>query len=267
MSHRYAHLPPPPTPVTHLALRDGMSFYRARRTQAFDAVEEHAVYAWRTVDAGGQQNVEVIGLTDYLWRAVQMHCGFACHTLHLSLRGAWKYIGCVRENDFHQATVELGDHSGRQIIVQHTDWSDFVQELCIKLMPGWWNPPPTAAPLIFTGGIPKELIPIAKAISALKPGACLFVPDGGLFLPSADIMQAITQRTPMDSILESLVGSAYEITAKRQTGFLEKPGYLVRRLKRPIPQEYGDRVRAYLSPDRRTGWTQCPETGLWDRIQ
>lgn len=261
MSSRYAHLPPPPVPFKHIGL------HRSRPTGfSFAEVEEHAVYAWRTIDSGGEEQVELVSLTDYLWRAIQAHCQHACHTLHLSLRGAWRAAGRVAENDFNQAVVQLGDHSGGQIIVNQAEWSDFVQELCVKLMPGWWTPPADAAPLSFSGAIPTEWRFIASEISRLKPGMCLFVSDDVLKLPGSAgwMFESVMQRTPMDLILESFVGSAYELTFKRKTGFLCKAGYLVRRLKKPITD---DNVRAYISPDRRAGWTHCPDSGLWHRAQ
>lgn len=258
MNPRYAHLPSPPQPITRVYWR--RSEWPAVAGQAYD------VYAWLTVDAGGQENIEIIGLTDYLWRAIQQHCLHACHTLHLSLRGAWKAHGTVSENDFNQAVVELGDHSGRQIIVQHAEWPAFVEELAVKLMPGWWTPP--HRPLTGMGcGLPKNWLSVEREICALRPGGCLRVSDIALELPKDGhhLWEAISNRTPMDTILEQIQGAAYELTlTRRERGFLSQPEWIVRRLKHPLTS---DNTRAYISPDRRAGWTQDPETGLWHRDQ
>ncbi len=270
MKSRYAHLPPPPEPFHRVQVRSPRlpwALGPVRDDMPIDDIETYDLYLWRTLDTGGEEHLEVVSLTEYLWLAIQSHCHHACHTLHLSLRGAWRAAGRVAENDFNQALVELGNHSGQQIIVNQSEWADFVQELCVKLMPGWWTPPPAPAPLTYGGGIPaKEWRCIAEEISRLKPGECLFVSFDRLRLPGGAgwMVEALTQRTPIDVILESFVGSAYELTFKEQTGFIGKQGYLVRRLKKPVTS---DHVRAYISPDRRSGWTHCPNTGLWHRKQ
>jgi hypothetical protein len=262
MNPQYAHLPPPPVPFTHVFSRPPVW-----PSQNFpDQAEKHPVYAWHVLDAGGHENVEMVSLTDYLWRAIQQHCLHACHTLHLSLRGAWKSRGTVSGSDFNQAVVELGDHSARQIIVQHAEWPAFVEELAVKLMPGWWNPPHT--PLIGRGcGLPDNWLHIEREICALRPGGILRVPDIALELPKGgeNIWEAITDRTPLDAILEQITGAAYELTLIRQErGFLSKPEWIVRRLKQPLTN---NNIRAFISPDRRAGWTQDKETGLWHRDQ
>lgn len=263
MNPRYAHLPPPPVSYTQVHSRAAL---RPSVGSMTPAVKTHAVYAWHHRDVAGDEQVEMIGLTDYLWRAVQAHCLHASHTLHLNLRGAWKAVGTVSENDFNQAQVEMGDHSGHRIVVQQAEWPDFVEDLCVKLMPGWWVP--SWQPLTgLGGGLPATWLSVEREITALRPGRCLRVSDSLLALPQGghDLWEAVSGRQPMDAILEQIVGAAYELTLRRrQHGFLRQPDWIVRRLKQPLTS---DHTRAYLSPDRRAGWHQDPETGLWHRDQ
>lgn len=264
----YTHLPPPPVPFTQVSVRPRMRLPGECPPATLDTttatVEPHALYAWITRDLGGEEHIELVSLTDYLWRAIQEHCQYACHTLHLSLRGAWR---ADSGRSMHQADVELGDHSGRRIVVQEHEWPEFVSALCLQLMPGWWTPPPVRYLTGLGGGLPPEWLAVEKQITALKPGQCLRVLDSQLALPKGGhLYEALMQRTPMDAILEQITGSAYELTLlRRERGFLNEPDWLVRRLQQPLSAEKSPNTRAYISPDRRAGWTQDPRTGLWHR--
>lgn len=137
----YFHLPFPPEPFTKVLVQ----------LPNFTRIERE-VYAWETRDEKGAPHLELVSLTEYLWRAIQMHCEHGCHVLYLSLRGAWRGVGRPSPEPHHEALVEMGDNSLSHtipqtpngwpgpLVVQHPDWDEFVKELCLKLMPGWWQP-------------------------------------------------------------------------------------------------------------------------------
>lgn len=251
----YHHLPPPPQKAqiikvgtyafmpTHKCLDDSMS----------PGITEHQLLLWiHRSDPAAPALPEPVTLHDYLWRCLCQHCSHACHTWHASQRGEFSLA------------IESGRHDGQRWQFQAATWNDLVERAVMTLLPGWWTPRHFA--LLQGGQIISHLRPLQKRILTLRPGDSLRIYERDLAL-RGDLANTILEmegRHGIDLLMESIVGSAYELTA-RYLGDrmpLEHSVWLVERLKQPVTH---DNVRAYLSPDRRQGWQQDPTNGLWRR--
>lgn len=92
----------------------------------------------------------------------------------------------------------------------------------------------------------------ARLVGAIPRGQWIIIPFAelkGLF--------ALPGWTPVESILENIIGSAYEFSfvEDHQNGTVT-----FKRRKEPLK---GGRLRTYVSPDRRHLFSQRPD-GLWE---